>query len=146
MIYLGSTLFTMVTTTAERTGARPDPLQALQATDGAGCCAPAVVSPLPQEDALRQAAVFKALSDPTRLRMLALIAAQPASEPLCACDVESGFDLSQPTISHHLKVLREAGLVTVTKQGLWHYYAPAPGGLALARGALNTLGAGPTLS
>ena len=136
----------MATTIAERTAERPDTLRALQATDSTGCCAPAAVSPLSQEDALRQAAVFKALSDPTRLRMLALIAAQPAAEPLCACDVESGFDLSQPTISHHLKVLREAGLVSVTKHGLWHYYAPAPDGLALAHSALNTLGAHPAAS
>lgn len=67
--------------------------------------------------------VLKALADPHRLRILALLAAQPAAEPLCVCDVESAFDLSQPTISHHLRVLREAGLIGVTKRGLWHYYA-----------------------
>ena len=83
-------------------------------------------------------AVLKALADPHRLRILALIAAQPAGSPLCACDVEAGFDLSQPTISHHLKVLREAGLVTVTKRGLWHYYAPAAGRLRPLRGLLTT--------
>jgi ArsR family transcriptional regulator len=54
--------------------------------------------------------------------MVSLLAAQPASEPLCVCDIEAAFDLSQPTISYHLRVLREAGLVTVAKRGLWHYY------------------------
>jgi ArsR family transcriptional regulator len=113
---------------------RPETAQA-----GAGCCGPVLASPLSEAEAMHSAAVFKALSDPNRLRMLALIAAQPADEPLCACDVESGFDLSQPTISHHLKVLREAGLIAVTKQGLWHYYAPVPGALAPIRSLLATL-------
>ena len=103
------------------------------------CCEP-VASPLSEAQAARQAVVLKALADPHRLRMLALIAAQPPDEPLCACDVESEFELSQPTISHHLKVLREAGLVHVAKRGLWHYYSPAPGGLDSVRDLLAILG------
>jgi ArsR family transcriptional regulator len=71
--------------------------------------------------------------------MLSLIAAQPATAPLCVCEIEGEFGLSQPTISHHLKVLREAGLVTVTKRGLWHHYAPRPEGLAPLREALAAL-------
>ena len=97
-----------------------------------------VESPLSEEEAARHAGLLKALADPTRLRILAILAAQPASEPLCACDVETAFDLSQPTISHHLKVLREAGLVSVSKRGLWHYYAPVPGALAPLRDLLGT--------
>lgn len=107
-------------------------------SDEAACCVPAT-SPLGQEEAGRYAAVLKALSDPHRLRMLALIAAQPPEEALCACDVEDGFDLSQPTISHHLKVLREAGLITVTKRGLWHYYTLRPEGLRPVQQALALL-------
>ena len=104
------------------------------------CCIP-VESPVTPDEAARLTTVLKALADPHRLRMLALIAAQPAEAPLCACDVEASFDLSQPTISHHLRVLREAGLITVTKRGLWHYYAPAPGSLAPVRHLLSTLDA-----
>src|SRR5688500_3775986 len=101
------------------------------------CCVE-VESPLSEAEAAQHAGRLKALADPTRLRILAILAAQPASEPLCACDVETAFDLSQPTISHHLKVLREAGLVSVSKRGLWHYYAPIPGALAPLRELLGT--------
>jgi ArsR family transcriptional regulator len=81
----------------------------------------------------RLVAVYRALGDPTRLEVFRLIAAQTA--PLCVCDVVARFDVSQPTISHHLKVLRDAGLVTVSRRGVWAYYAVDPSGLALLRGA-----------
>ena len=97
---------------------------------------PAALRP---EQAAAYAAVLKALADPHRLRMLSIIAAQPADEPLCVCEIEGEFGLAQPTVSHHLKVLREAGLVTVTKRGLWHYYAPRPEGLAPVREVLAAL-------
>lgn len=96
-------------------------------------------SPLRPEAAARYAAVLRALADPHRLRMLALIATQAATEPLCACEIEAAFELSQPTISHHLKVLREAGLITDTKQGLWHYYALRSDGLLPVQQALAEL-------
>ena len=96
-------------------------------------------SALRPEAAARYAAVLKALADPHRLRMLSIIAAQPATALLCVCEIEGEFGLSQPTISHHLKVLREAGLVTVTKRGLWHYYAPNPEGLVPVHAALAAL-------
>ena len=67
------------------------------------------------------ARLFKALGDETRLEMLGLLAG--AGTELCACDIESHFELSQPTISHHLKILREAGLVTADRRGTWVYYA-----------------------
>jgi ArsR family transcriptional regulator len=110
-----------------------------EAADEAACCVP-VVSPMGEAQAAGYATVLKALGDPNRLRMLALIAAQPAHSPLCACDVEAAFDLSQPTISHHLKVLREAGLIAVAKRGLWHYYSLRPEGLRPVRDVLDLLG------
>ncbi len=100
------------------------------------CCAPTVV-PLPLSDERQQVLVagFKALADPNRLEIFRLIAAQP--EALCVCDVVDRFQLSQPTISHHLKVLREAGLIVVSRRGVWAYYAADPHGVALLRGALG---------
>jgi ArsR family transcriptional regulator len=106
--------------------------------DGDSCCTPAT-SPIDAAQAAEYVPVLKALADPHRLRILALIAAQPADSPLCACDVEADFDLSQPTISHHLKVLREARLITVSKRGLWHYFAPVAGSLAPLRSLLSIL-------
>lgn len=82
-------------------------------------------------------AIFKALSDPTRLHVFRLIAAQHA--PLCACDVVDRFDVTQPTISHHLKVLREAGLITVSRRGVWAYYGVEPRGLALLQTSVDRL-------
>jgi len=84
------------------------------------CCDP-VEAPslgLAQTDAL--AARLKALGDPTRLHMLDLIAQQV--EPLCVCDLTDQFPQNQPTISHHLRLLREAGLIASEKQGIWAYY------------------------
>jgi len=84
------------------------------------CCAP-VAAPsltLTQTDTLADR--LKALGDPTRLRMLDLLAQQ--AEPLCVCDLTPQFSQNQPTISHHLKLLREAGLIDSEKQGIWAYY------------------------
>lgn len=85
----------------------------------------------------RVVAVHRALGDPTRLDVFRLIAAQPA--PICVCDIVDRFDVSQPTISHHLKTLRDAGLVVASRRGVWAYYAVAPGGPALLRDALGML-------
>jgi ArsR family transcriptional regulator len=84
----------------------------------------------------RAVAVFKALADATRLQVFSLIASRP--EPICVCDIVPRFRLRQPTISHHLKVLRDAGLVTMTRRGTWSYYAVDPRGLKAARAALDT--------
>lgn len=73
------------------------------------------------------APLFKALGDPTRLEIVALLAA--AAGELCACEIERRFDLSQPTISHHLRLLREAGVVTSERRGSWVYYALDPEGV-----------------
>jgi ArsR family transcriptional regulator len=102
-------------------------------------CTPTVLLPDPiaPADRDRLVAVFRALGDPTRLDVYRLIAAQP--EPLCVCDIVARFEVSQPTISHHLRILREAGLVTVSRRGVWAYYAATPAGLEMARAALETL-------
>ncbi|GEL17086.1 ArsR/SmtB family transcription factor [Pseudonocardia asaccharolytica] len=84
---------------------------------------------LTADEAAALAAGFKAVADPTRLRLLSLIAAHAGGE-VCVCDLTSGFDLSGPTISHHLKVLREAGLITGDRRGTWIYYRIVPSALA----------------
>lgn len=101
------------------------------------CCSlPVETAPMEGTTRTDLIAVFKALGDPTRFDVFRLIAAQP--EPICACDVVDRFDVSQPTIAHHLKVLREAGLVTVTRRGVWAYYGVNPEGLELL-GSLGTV-------
>ena len=80
---------------------------------------------------------MRALGDVTRLEIFRLVAAQPG--PICVCDVVDRFDLSQPTISHHLRVLREAGLVTVSRRGVWAYYAVDPAGLEVLHRSLDRL-------
>ena len=101
------------------------------------CVIPVIPMPLPVHRLAELVAGFKALADPTRLDIFRLIAVQEA--PICACDVVDRFEVSQPTISHHLKVLREAGLITVSRRGVWAYYAADPRGLALLRESFATL-------
>ena len=96
------------------------------------CCGPDV-APLPTEDAENAARLFKALADPTRVAIVNRLAAAPE---VCVCDLTAAFDLSQPTISHHLKVLREVGLVASTRRGTWGYYRLVPEALDALRGAL----------
>jgi ArsR family transcriptional regulator len=90
----------------------------------------------------RLLAVLRALSDGTRLRIFGRIAG--GRGPVCVGELAGRSPVSQPTVSHHLKVLREAGLVTVSRRGTWSWWAPAPGGLEVLRRALDgALGAGP---
>lgn len=86
------------------------------------CCSPLTASPLTSEQAERIAPLLKAIADPVRLRLLSLVAAHQDRES-CVCDLQDAFDLSQPTISHHLKVLHEAGLLDRTKRATWVYYS-----------------------
>ncbi|MCE7003718.1 metalloregulator ArsR/SmtB family transcription factor [Kibdelosporangium philippinense] len=79
-------------------------------------------APLDEEQATELAAVFKALGDPIRLRLLSMIAAAETDAGVCVCELTPAFDLSQPTISHHLKLLRQAGLVDSERRGTWVYY------------------------
>ena len=89
------------------------------------CCAPMVREPPGEVDAIELSRLFKALSDPVRLRLLSLIASHEGGEA-CVCDLTGPFDVSQPTISHHLKVLREARLVDSERRGTWVYYSVQP--------------------
>jgi len=100
-------------------------------TVAVGCCAPLVREPLTGEQAVELARVFKAMGDPVRLRLLSLIASHAGGEA-CVCDLSEVFELSGPTISHHLKVLREAGLITGERRGTWVYYRVRPEALRLA--------------
>jgi ArsR family transcriptional regulator len=101
----------------------------------APCCAPLGQDPLDDASARQLAQAFKALSDPVRLRLLSIIAAAPSGEA-CACDLTAPVGKSQPTVSHHLKVLREAGLVTSRKHGTWVHYRAVPEQLAALRQVL----------
>src|ERR671911_3103105 len=92
------------------------------------CCAPLATAPLAAEDAERLAGVLKVVADPTRLRLLSLIASSPDGE-ICVCDLIAPLGLSQPTVSHHLKVMAGAGLVEREKRGVWAYYRVVPGAL-----------------
>ncbi|MFD1321145.1 ArsR/SmtB family transcription factor [Micromonospora sonneratiae] len=87
------------------------------------CCSPLAVRPLDADQAAVVAPMFKALGDPVRLRLMSMIASVPE---ICVCDLTSAFDLSGPTISHHLKVLREAGLVDSERRGTWVWYQVKP--------------------
>ena len=104
----------------------------------ADCCVlPHSVESLPASQRDELVAVLRALGEPMRLEIYRLIAAQDG--PLCVCDIVERFPLQQPTISHHLRVLREAELVTVARQGKWAYYSPNPKGLAVLADAAATL-------
>ncbi|GAA1506682.1 ArsR/SmtB family transcription factor [Nocardioides humi] len=104
----------------------------LTPVEAVACCSPVTREPLSAEAADRIAPLLKALADPVRLRLLSLVASHADGEA-CVCDLNDAFDLSQPTISHHLKVLHEAGLLGREKRGVWVYYrveAAALGDLA----------------
>lgn len=101
----------------------------LDAADTVACCPPLSVQPLSQAQAEKVAPLLKALADPVRLRLMSLVASHPGGEA-CVCDLNEAFDLSQPTISHHLKVLHEVGLLAREKRGVWVYYRARPEALA----------------
>ncbi len=100
------------------------------------CCSPLLAGRLTPDEAINLAAIFRVLGEPARLQMLSLIAAQPSRE-VCACELAEPLGLSQPTVSHHLKVLYEAGLLEKERRGTWIYYRILPEKLALLRGALS---------
>lgn len=88
-------------------------------SDPVTCCTPLGVEPMNADQAESVAGLLKALADPVRLRLMSLIA---AADEACVCDLTAPFDVSQPTISHHLRVLREAGLVDAERRATWVYY------------------------
>lgn len=111
-------------------------LQALPLTDVSSCSPPLVRVPMDQDRAADLALRFKALADPARLRLLSMIAAHESGEA-CVCDLTEPLGLSQPTVSHHLKVLREGGLVTGERRGTWVHYRLVPGALDSLRDVLG---------
>jgi ArsR family transcriptional regulator len=96
--------------------------------DAAECSVPLAGEPIGESAAAGLAQVFKALGNPVRLRLLSLIGTRQGGE-VCVCDLTTAFDLTQPTISHHLKVLREAGILTSERRGTWVYYRLVPAAL-----------------
>jgi ArsR family transcriptional regulator len=100
------------------------------------CCAPLTGGVLEVDEAEHLARVFKALSDPTRVRLMSMIAARPGEEA-CVCDLIEPVGLSQPTVSHHMKQLVDAGLVTREQRGRWAYYRVVESTLASLSGALR---------
>jgi ArsR family transcriptional regulator len=105
----------------------------LSPVETVACCSPLTKEPLSPQQSERIAPLLKALADPVRLRLLSLVASHGEGEA-CVCDLNDAFDLSQPTISHHLKVLHEVGLLERSKRGVWVYYS-------VRRDALRDLGA-----
>lgn len=99
------------------------------------CCQPVLHAQLGKAAAERLAETFKAIADPARLRLLSFIAAQPSGET-CVCYLMKPLGLSQPTVSHHLKVLYEAGLLDRERRGTWVYYRIVPEQLAALRDVL----------
>jgi ArsR family transcriptional regulator len=100
-----------------------------------GCREPLTREPLAAAQAVELAGLFKALGDPVRLRLLSLIASHEGGEA-CVCDLTDALDVTAPTISHHLKVLRESGLIVGERRGTWIYYRVLPAALQLAARAL----------
>jgi ArsR family transcriptional regulator len=97
------------------------------------CCGPEA-PPLSEPERDDLAARFKALADPTRVAIINYLS---AADEVCVCNLTGSFDLAQPTISHHLKILREAGLVESSRRGTWAYYRLVPEAIAALRGALG---------
>ena len=109
------------------------PIRDLQA-----CCAPITREPIAQANAESLAKSLKALADPARIRLVSMVAAHADGEA-CVCDLTDPLGLSQSTVSHHLKVLVDAGYLTSTKRGTWHYYRLVPGSLDAVATLLATV-------
>ncbi|MFG6193352.1 ArsR/SmtB family transcription factor [Nonomuraea sp. JJY05] len=104
------------------------------------CCTPLIAEPIAEDEAAEMARVFKALGDPIRLRLLSLIGAHESGRQIgdgvCVCELAVVFEVTAPTISHHLKVLREAGLIDSQRRGTWVYYWIIPATLKRLTGVL----------
>jgi ArsR family transcriptional regulator len=108
--------------------------ESLPVDDDAVCCSPVTAAPLAVADAEDLARLLTALADPVRLRLLSIVASSPE---VCSCDLESPLGKSQPTISHHTRVLAEAGIITGEKRGKWTWWHANPERLATIRKALG---------
>jgi ArsR family transcriptional regulator, arsenate/arsenite/antimonite-responsive transcriptional repressor len=102
-----------------------------------GCCQP-VAAQLPDARADELSQLYRALGDATRVQIVHILTA--AAEPVCVCDFTAAFELGQPTVSHHLARLREAGIVTSTRQGVWAFYQLNPEMSAAAHAAFQLIG------
>jgi len=102
-----------------------------------GVCCPPTLKARPEKIA-QTTEILKALADPTRLQMA--LSLRDAKEPVCICDFTASFDISQPTVSHHMAKLRQAGLVDVTKRGIWSFYRLAPDLSPATRRILDAIG------
>jgi ArsR family transcriptional regulator len=102
------------------------------------CCGPLSEETISAADAESVARTFKALGDPTRVRILSIVASH-ADQEACVCDLQEPLGLSQPTVSHHLKILMDAGFLTRSKRGTWAYYALVPGSLDAVAAVLTTV-------
>jgi ArsR family transcriptional regulator, arsenate/arsenite/antimonite-responsive transcriptional repressor len=101
------------------------------------CCAPLRADLVSEDQAIALASAFSALADPARVRLLSLIATAPAGEA-CACDLAEPIGKSQPTLSHHLKILTDAGLITREKRGIWAWYRANPVAIEAMRASLDS--------
>ncbi|MEP7193075.1 MAG: metalloregulator ArsR/SmtB family transcription factor [Actinomycetota bacterium] len=108
------------------------------------CCTPLVREPLTEDFAADLARMFRALGDPVRLQLLSRVASHAGGEA-CVCDLSVGLDLTQPTISHHLKVLRQAGLLECERRGTWVYYWVVPAALARLSSVLGSTDVSPSV-
>ena len=104
-------------------------LPVLTGNDALACCTPLSREPMTEQQAAQIAPLLKAIADPVRLRLVSMVLSHEGGEA-CVCDLIPAFDLSQPTISHHLKVLHEAGLLDREKRGTWVYYQAKPEAMA----------------
>lgn len=119
-------------------GPMPTSLPVLQPDELAACCSPVTAGVVTDEAAEALARMFKALGDPTRVKLLSMIAAAPEGEA-CICDMTEPVGLSQSTVSHHMKLLVEAGLATREQRGKWAYYRVAPDVLRSLASALSPI-------
>lgn len=105
-----------------------------KAVDQGVCCSPVTEAPLSEDQAVELARVLAALADPVRLRLLSLVASSPE---VCSCELEGPLAKSQPTVSHHTKILAESGLISGEKRGRWTWWHVNPDRLATVRKALG---------
>jgi ArsR family transcriptional regulator, arsenate/arsenite/antimonite-responsive transcriptional repressor len=115
------------------------PLLERPAPDALACCSPLAREPMTDDQAQQVAPLLKALADPVRLRLMSMVLSHEGGEA-CVCDLTPSFDLSQPTISHHLKVLHDAGLLDREKRGVWVYYQAKPEAMQAIMGLFATVG------
>jgi ArsR family transcriptional regulator len=108
----------------------------LETATSTSCCGPADGTAVDHETAVDLARRFKALADPARVQLLSITAAHDGHE-VCVCDLTEPLGLAQPTVSHHLKILVEAGLLTREQRGRWAYYSLVPGALGALQGTLD---------